>query len=81
MLYAMCVCLSACVRMCVLIGVNPEGWGHDPQILGWGIVGVAEQLQGVVNRSRNIIIAHIAQKVCWKVVLFEEGELLSVGQT
>jgi len=37
------------------IGVNPGGWGHDPQIWGWGAVGV-------VGSPWNIVVFYDAQE-------------------
>jgi len=51
------------------IGVNPEG--RDPQILGW------EVRRGVVDGSRNIIIAYFAQKV-FDFMLFCTESMLKV---
>ena len=52
---------------------------HRVQILGfraWESWGFADS-PAVVDGSRNIIIANFAQKVCWKVVCFQEKRKIS----
>ena len=53
--------------------VNPGVLGgRDPQILGWGGVGVAGLAVGVVDGSWSIIIFYHVQEACSKVVTFED---------
>ncbi len=40
-----------------------EGWGRDPQILSWGVVGGSRGLLGLRERVWENTIAYFAQKV------------------
>jgi len=64
------VCVYAFMHVCIYARMyvyhrrqSWEGWGRDPQILSWGVVGGSRGLLGLRERVWENTIAYFAQKV------------------